>query len=148
MIKEASVFAKILILRFPAEVSERPVISEAIKKFDLSFNILRAEVAPGVDGMLVLELRGHRRSFEEAVRFFRDKNIQVKTVGQEVRRNPKRCSHCGACTAVCPSGALWIKRPHMAVIFDQDKCMACEVCVTACPPRAMEVGRLARAAVS
>jgi L-aspartate semialdehyde sulfurtransferase ferredoxin len=40
---------------------------------------------------------------------------------------------------VCPTGALYIERPSMKVIFEKDKCSACELCVVACPARAMEV---------
>ncbi len=143
MKKESFVFAKIVVIRFPAEQSEKPIISQAMRTYDLDFNILRANVVQGKEGMLVLELRGHRKNVEDALKYFQTKGIQVKTVGQEVRRNEEVCYHCGACTAVCPTGALHIKRPEMLVVFDQDKCMACEVCVTACPPRAMEVGHQA-----
>lgn len=141
MAQDSFVFAKIVIIRFPADQSEKPVISEAMRTFDLDFNILRANVVQGKEGMLVMELRGHRKNVEDALKFFKTKDIQVKTVGQEVRRNEDICYHCGACTSVCPTGALRIERPEMRVVFDQEKCMACEVCVTACPPRAMEVGR-------
>jgi len=49
------------------------------------------------------------------------------------------CIHCGACTAICPTGALSIERPSMLVSFHPDNCTACGLCVKACPPRAMEV---------
>lgn len=137
---EPFVFAKIVVIRFPAEQSERPVISWAIRNYDLDFNILRANVVQGREGMLVIEFRGHRRNVEEALKYFQAEGIQVKTVGQEVRRNEEVCYHCGICAAVCPAGALTIDYETMKVVFKQDKCMACEVCVTACPPRAMEVG--------
>jgi ferredoxin len=56
-----------------------------------------------------------------------------------IRRQEERCTHCGACTAVCPTGALHIERPDMTVRFDQARCSVCELCVTACPPRVMKV---------
>ena len=58
---------------------------------------------------------------------------------QEVQRDKIKCTHCGACTAVCPTGALSIQRPRMTVRFNQKKCSVCELCVPACPTRAMEV---------
>ena len=57
---------------------------------------------------------------------------------QEIKRIKKKCTHCGACTAVCPTKALYIQRPEMIVEFDQTKCSVCELCVLACPTRAME----------
>ena len=65
--------------------------------------------------------------------------IKVESIGQDIKRDDAKCFQCGACTAVCPTGALHIKRPEMEVIFDKDRCSACEICVVACPARAMEV---------
>ena len=58
----------------------------------------------------------------------------------------ERCTGCLTCTTVCPTGALSIQRPEMAVTFDATKCSACELCCPVCPARAMEV-RLNRSAV-
>ena len=65
--------------------------------------------------------------------------MKVESTGQDVKRDEEKCYQCGACTAVCPTGALHIKRPEMEVLFDTDKCSGCELCVAACPARAMEV---------
>ncbi|MDH3996213.1 MAG: 4Fe-4S binding protein [Desulfobulbaceae bacterium] len=40
---------------------------------------------------------------------------------------------------MCPTGALALKRPEMAVIFDAEKCSGCGLCVAVCPVKAMEV---------
>jgi ferredoxin len=65
--------------------------------------------------------------------------VHVKNASQEIKHDDKKCTDCGACTAVCPTGALAVQRPEMQVIFDQEKCSVCELCVPACPPRAMEI---------
>jgi ferredoxin len=57
----------------------------------------------------------------------------------KIRRDNEKCYQCGACTGICPTGALSLSRPDMAVIFDEDKCTACGLCVSVCPARAMEV---------
>ena len=144
MAGEPSVFSKILAIRFPAKISDQPIITQAVKRYNLDFNILRANISPGKEGMLVMELRGHRKNFEDSLKFFREHGLQVKTIGQEVSRDEEKCYHCGACLAVCPTGALRIEGRDRRVIFDREKCMACEMCVTACPPRAMEVGHKPR----
>ncbi|MEW5818510.1 MAG: 4Fe-4S binding protein, partial [Spirochaetota bacterium] len=59
-----------------------------------------------------------------------------------IRRDDDKCFQCGACTGICPTQALYISRPDMAVLFDPDKCTGCGLCVTACPVRAMEVSLL------
>lgn len=132
-------YSKILVLRFPRTVVHKPLVSNLVKKFDLDFNILNAEVFPRKEGELVLELSGERKKFKEGVKYLKDNGVRVQHTRQAIRRQENRCTHCGACTAVCPTGALHIERPEMNVAFDQSRCSVCELCVTACPPRAMKV---------
>jgi L-aspartate semialdehyde sulfurtransferase ferredoxin len=87
---------------------------------------------------MVLELSGSKKNFRDGVKFLKDQGIKVQNASQEVKRIQAKFTHCGACTAVCPTGALSIQRPEMEVVFDQKKCSVCELCVPACPPRAME----------
>jgi L-aspartate semialdehyde sulfurtransferase ferredoxin len=132
-------YAKILVLRFPRTVVHKPLVSNLVKKFDLDFNILNAEVFPRKEGVLVLELSGERKKFQDGVKYLRENGVRVQHTRQMIRRQEERCTHCGACTAVCPTGALHIDRPEMAVRFDQARCSVCELCVTACPTRVMKV---------
>ena len=132
-------YAKMLSLRFPKKIVNEPVVVSLVKKFDLSFNILKATIYPRKEGFMVMELSGHRKNFQKGVRYLKDLGVKVESIGQDIRRDDESCFQCGACTAVCPTGALYIRRPEMEVIFDRDKCSACELCVVACPARAMEV---------
>ena len=138
--------AEMLILRFSKEVVDQPIIYRLVKDYDLEFNLLKATIYPRKEGILVLELRGHPKSFREGLRYLRASGVKVHRMASEVRRNEERCYQCGTCTAVCPTGALSIKRPEMEVVFDPDKCSACELCCPVCPARAMEV-RIDRKAV-
>ena len=132
-------YSKILILRFPHDVVKNPIVCYLAKDFDLTFNILNATILPREDGIMVLELSGTREKFKQGVKYLKDQGVDVKNAGQEVKRDNEKCIQCGACTAVCPTGALSIQRPEMFVIFDQKKCSVCELCVTACPTRAMQI---------
>ena len=132
-------YSKMLSLRFPERIVNEPIVVNLVKKFDLSFNILKATIYPRKEGLVVMELSGHRRNFQKGVRYLKSLGIKVESIAQDIRRDEEKCFQCGACTAVCPTGALWIQRPEMEVIFDKDKCSACEMCVVACPARAMEV---------
>lgn len=53
------------------------------------------------------------------------------------------CTACGACAAVCPTGAL--AREHdgadVALSFDGARCTACGMCVPVCPENAVHVDR-------
>ena len=131
-------YSKILILRFPKTEVQKPVVCNLARDFDLVFNILNATVFPRKEGMMVMELAGSRKNFKDGVQYLRDQGVDVKKASRDIKRDVRRCTHCGACTAVCPTGALSIRRPEMEVVFDHDKCSVCELCVPACPVRAMQ----------
>ncbi|MFH1154637.1 MAG: NIL domain-containing protein [Pseudomonadota bacterium] len=130
-------YSKILILHFPPEVAQKSVVCYLTKKFDLVFNILGAKVSNKKDGYMVLEISGTKTSFKDGVQYLKDQGVRVSTAEHLIWRDLEKCTHCGACTAVCPTGALHIKRPEMEVIYDQGKCSVCELCVLTCPSRAM-----------
>ncbi len=132
-------YSKIIALSFPEEIVDKPIVVNLVKKFDLTFNILKATIFPRKEGILVMELQGHKKNFQKGLEYLRDLGVSVSIIGQDVSRNEERCYHCGTCTAVCPTGALYIIRPDMEVNFDSERCSACELCVAVCPTRAMEV---------
>jgi len=131
--------SQILILHFPKTEVQKPLVCQLAKDFDLTFNILKAEILPRKEGVMVLELFGGRKAFQDGVNFLKEHGIEINKAGKDVKRSKKKCTHCGTCTAVCPTGALSIQRPEMTVVSDESTCSVCELCVAACPPRAMEV---------
>jgi len=110
-----------------------------VKEYDLVFNILKAQVTPKEEGLLVLELSGKKENYAAAVKYLGDLGVQIQPLTQDVTRDEKRCTHCGVCVAICPADALIINPDSRLVDFDPSKCIACELCVKACPPRAMKV---------
>jgi Pyruvate/2-oxoacid:ferredoxin oxidoreductase delta subunit len=138
--------AEMLVLQFPREVVDQPIIYRLVKDFSLEFNLLRAAINPQQEGLIVMELRGHPQDFRRGLKYLRKAGVKVRQVAREVGRNEESCYQCGTCTAVCPTRALYIERPAMAVAFDAARCSACELCCQVCPAHAMEV-RLNREAV-
>lgn len=132
-------YSKILILRFPKTEVQKPIVCHLARDYDLMFNILNATVLPRKEGIMVLELSGAKKDFKAGVRYLKSQGVAVQNASQEVERNETVCTHCGACTAVCPTGALAVQRPEMRVEFNQGRCSVCELCVTACPPRAIKI---------
>jgi len=132
-------YSKILSLRFPKDIVDEPITVNLVRDFDLSFSILKATIYPRKEGFMVLELSGHRSDFNKGVRYLKTLGVKVEDIGQDIKRDDEKCFQCGACTAVCPTGALHIKRPEMEVRFDRERCSACELCVAACMARAMRV---------
>ncbi len=125
------------LLRFPPERVGRPVTYHLVKDYDLKINILRAEVAVNKVGELVMDIEGRDEDIEGAARFLAEERVEFKVLESAVAVDRERCVSCGACTAVCPSGALALDRNDWSLVFTPADCYACEVCLKACPVRAI-----------
>jgi len=128
-----------IVLHFPPRLIEEPVICRLAKQFGLDFNILRASITPHREGRAALELTGEPDDITKGVEYVKSLGLRVDSLESDVIRNDVKCTHCGACVAVCPTGALAMNHVTFEVAFDKEKCIACELCVPCCPPRAMEV---------
>jgi len=126
-----------MILYFPAVIAQKAIVCNLTKKFDLIFNILGANISHRKEGQMILELSGTKANFKKGVQFLKDQGINISYPDQEIFKDEEKCTHCGACTAVCPTGALFIKRPEMEVEFDNTLCSVCELCILTCPTKAM-----------
>lgn len=131
--------SKRIVLTFPHKLLDKPIVYKLVKEYDLVFNILQASVGPSREGLLVIELSGNKENYDKGVKYLADLGVRIEPLKADVTRDEKRCTHCGACITICPSGALAQERPSMKVTFTPEKCIACGLCVKACPPRAMKV---------
>ncbi len=131
--------SKKIVLRFPKRMVDRPIIYRLVKDYDLEFNILKASITPEQEGLLVLELKGNQQEYDKGIEFLLKAGVKIQSLSQDVTRNEERCTHCGACITVCPTGAFRVDAKTRMVIFENEKCIACGLCIPACPPRAMEV---------
>jgi len=129
---------RIYVLKFPKEVIDQPIISNLVKKYDLEFNILKATILLQQEGVMVLEFIGHKANVKKGIAYLNEMGVSVKSMAGNIHRDEEKCYQCGACTGVCPTGALSLHRPDMAVLFDEEKCTACGLCVSVCPARALE----------
>lgn len=136
---------RIYILRFPKETSSDPMIYQLVKKYDIEFNILKADILPQREGVMILELKGAKDKVKNALDYLKSFNVRVERLAAAINRDDEKCFQCGACTGICPVGALAIKRPEMEVVFDPEKCTGCSLCVPICPVRAMEVSPVSSA---
>lgn len=124
-------------LAFPPDKADKPIVTNLLR-YDLSFNILKAYISPGKMGTMILELTGSDEDIDKSLEYLEQQGIQVKVYNDSVIHYEEKCIHCGACTSVCPSGALVMNRDTWELEFDMDKCLLCGHCVRACPARAIK----------
>lgn len=126
-----------IVLHFPPRVTGKPVVYRLAKDFNLSFNILKASVSPGEEGLLVMELTGDQEDYDKGIRYITEAGVEIQSLSQDVVRDEARCTHCGACITICPTSAFSLEPKTRRVLFDNNRCVVCGLCVKACPPRAM-----------
>lgn len=127
-----------VVLRFPADVVEQPFIYTLAKKFNVTANILKANINPRKEGSMVVELSAEDEDYSGAMDYLQSHGVIVLPLAQQIVWLEDRCTQCGACVVICPTNALWVKRPEMTVSFCSEKCVVCERCLKACPARAIE----------
>lgn len=129
-----------IVLIFPKEKIDKPIVYRLIKDFDLTFNIMKASITPDQEGHMVLELTGENSEIEKGIKYLKDQKVSIQPLSKDIKVNWDKCTQCGACVSICPTGALYVKdRKTMEVAFEPEKCIACELCIRPCPPRAIEV---------
>ncbi|MGQ9632460.1 MAG: NIL domain-containing protein [bacterium] len=135
--------SKKIVLHFPQIQVDKPITYGLVKNYNLMFNILKAridpEMSPDEEGLLVIELTGEESDYERGIKYLADLGIKIQPLSQDITRDEKACTHCGACVSWCPTEALVVERPSMRVLFDDSLCIACEACLKVCPTRAMKV---------
>ena len=135
-------YSQKIVIRYEADIVDKPVVYSLVKDFDLAFNIMSARVSPRREGLVVLDLTGKKKNFDRAIHYLKDLGLDVEPLSKSVTQNIDKCVHCGACLAFCSTGALYIDKKTMKVIFDPEKCNGCGLCVKGCPARAMEINLL------
>jgi ferredoxin len=133
------VFSRKIVLHFPDRLVDQPIICRLVKDYDLEFNILKAYVTPNEEGLLVLELKGEKQNYNKGVGYLKKMGVGIQPLSKDIVRNDQKCTHCGVCVPICPTGALEVEPSTRKVNFYNDKCIACELCFSVCPVRAMEV---------
>lgn len=128
-----------VVLHYPQNMIDQPVVHELARTHNLTFNILRADITPDAEGLMVLELTGDAADLERGLEYVREVGVRAQPLGHDVTQDGDVCTDCGACVTICPTGALVIDLQTREVKFDPEQCIACELCVPVCPPRAMRV---------
>ncbi len=130
---------KRFVLRFSKQNWDKPIVYKLIKDYNLILNILIANVLPKQESYMITDISGDKKDFEMGLKYLEKVGVRVASIEQSVVRNVDKCVHCGFCTAVCPTKALYVDEKSREVVFRQEKCSACGWCVKVCPYKAMEM---------
>lgn len=121
------------LLTFPPKAVNEPVTFRLIKHFHIEINILKAEITAGKEGKLLLEFRANKTSLEQGLDYLKEKGIDCTPFANQINFLKEGCIHCGSCTAVCFSGAVYLEKPSWELVFNSGSCIACGLCLKACP---------------
>ena len=101
-----------LILRFPREIVDKPIIYNLVRDYSLDFNILKAQIFPRKEGMLVMELRGSDDDFEKGVTYLEQVGVQVEPVGQGIHRDEEIATSAAPVRLFALPGHSTLKDPR------------------------------------
>ncbi|WP_304225603.1 NIL domain-containing protein [Gracilinema caldarium] len=122
------------VLGYSAETVSEPILWKLTKDFDIRVNILRAEISPGQEGNLLVELDAENEAkLDSALAWLDSIGVTWVNVAKRLSWDEERCIDCGGCSGVCFSGAITLDRTSWKLVVDRDKCIACGGCVKACP---------------
>jgi MinD superfamily P-loop ATPase len=129
-----------LFMKFPPNVTNTPVTYQLVKKFDLKFNILKAEIDFNLVGIILYDIEGEAGNISDAMDYVRSLGIECDMAPSGIVISNTLCTDCGLCTSVCAINALSISGPDWKLNYDAGKCIGCNQCIPVCPTRAITHG--------
>lgn len=128
-----------IVLYFPKQLVDKPIVYRLVKDFNLKFNILKAEVNPKEEGILILELEGDKENYKKGIEYLKKEGLKVQPLSQDISINREKCVDCTICVPLCPTKAL-LRNPQTAEVeFVKEECIACGICLRACPYAAIRI---------
>jgi len=117
---------------------DKPLVYKLAKDYNITFNILRAEVNPKEEGVLVLEIEGSKADCDRGINFLKRERVDVQLLSEDIFMDKDKCVNCTVCVPLCPTNAL-VKNENFEVDFIKKDCIACGICLKACPYGAMRI---------
>ena len=78
---------RIYILHFPKETSSEPNIYQLVKQYDIEFNILKADILPQREGVMILELKGPQEKVKKGLDYLKSFGVKVKRLAAAIKRD-------------------------------------------------------------
>ncbi|WP_302567416.1 4Fe-4S binding protein [Culturomica massiliensis] len=124
---------KKVVLSFPVDATDRSLMYDLVKRYDIRINILKAEIEAGKSGKLLVELEADELLLEQGLVFLTDNGVTVSPLASKISYDESRCINCGNCASACFSHALTIGEPDWKLKFNPEKCIVCKLCLKSCP---------------
>lgn len=122
-------------LKFSPTIVNKTVISDLIKNYDVTFNILKANITPK-GGKMLIEISGSEA--KEGIKYMEKEGIQLNPIKKVVKKDEDKCMDCGECISLCPVNAIKMDE-DWTVELDNQKCIGCGFCTTSCPTKAIKI---------
>jgi ferredoxin len=130
---------KRIVLTFPEKIVTKPITYQLVKKYDLRFNILRAEITADIEGKILLEVEGSKEKVEEGINFLEGEGITIQDAAKDIIIDKETCINCGVCPSLCITNALEMNPGSYELVFNKDKCILCGFCQNSCPVNAIKL---------
>lgn len=122
-----------VIFHFGPDLTDKPIITSIIRKYDVTINILQASITPEESGTMFVWLEGEPEVLKKALDYIEMTGIRLVFPAKNLIWDEEACTHCGACIGQCLPKALVISAETGKVSLRHDLCLACELCIPACP---------------
>ena len=77
---------KRMVVRFKRNTVDKPIVYRLVRDYDLVFNILRANVSPKAESMMVIEMEGEEENFHRGLQYLKGFDIGIEPIEQDINR--------------------------------------------------------------
>jgi len=123
-----------IILKFPQEIMQDPLLADVVLETGVRINIDRALVDASI-GEIVIDVPDER--VEEVAAAFRKRGTEVREMDTPIVFDETECVQCGACVSVCPVEVFKYNEDR-TISIDLTRCVLCKTCMAMCPHGALK----------
>jgi ABC-type methionine transport system ATPase subunit len=79
--------ARKIVLTFPRDKIDKPIVYHLIRDFNLTFNIMKASITPDQEGHMVLEISGEEKEIDKGIKFLKDQGVKIEPLSIDIKIN-------------------------------------------------------------
>jgi ferredoxin len=124
-----------IILTFPQDIMQNPLLAEVVLETGALINIDRAFVDAAI-AEIVIDVPDDDKG--KVVDAFRRRGVDVCELDTPLLFDEAECVQCGACVSVCPVKVFKVNDDR-TISIDLKRCILCRTCLTMCPQGALKL---------